>query len=140
MFFAGVGCRVSRGVAECGAVSLGLGDGVSAGATVADEEAVGTGVGDGFFLVDFFLGVALGDAVTEAFLLCGDAVGDGLGTGSLAGCFRRFRVGVGVGVGSKIFLICVPNDSLAASGAATASKRIVQITRPQNVVLIVGNN
>jgi hypothetical protein len=140
MFFAGVECKASQGVAEGRPVSVGLRDGVSAGATVADEEAVGTGVENGSFRLDFFFGVALGEAVAEAFLLCGDAVADALGTGSLARCFRRFRVGVGVGVGSKVFLIFAPNDSSAASGAATAPKRIVQIIRPQNVVLMVGNN
>jgi hypothetical protein len=119
-----VGCIVSRGVAKAGAVSVGLGDGVSAGAAVADGEAVDAGVGDGFFCLDFVFGVGLGDGVGEAFFLPGDAVGDGVSAGFLAGCFRCFRVGVGVGVGSKIFLIFVPNDSSAASGATMEPKKV----------------
>ena len=139
-FFSGVGCKVSRGVAEGGAVSVGLGDGASAGATVADGDAVGVGVGDDFLCVDFVFGVGLGDGVGEVFFLFGEAVGEGLGSDFFTGRFRCFRVGVGVGVGSKIFLIFAPNDSSAARGLVTAPKRIALITRALNVVLIAANN
>jgi hypothetical protein len=137
-FFSGVGCIVCAGVAKGGGVSVGLGDGGSASVTVADGERVG--VADAFLRLDFSFGVAPEDGVGEAFFLLGDAVGDALVAGFSVGCFRCFRVGVGVGVGSKIFLIFVPNDSSAAPGAAIAPKKIAQLTRPQNVVLIAGNN
>jgi hypothetical protein len=139
-FFSRVGCKVSRGLAEGGAVSVELGDGVFAGATVEDGDAVGVGVGDNFLCVDFVFGVGLGDGVGEIFFLFGEAVGDGLGSDFFTGRFRCFRVGVAVGVGSKIFLIFVPNDSSAAPGAATPAKKIAPITRARSVVLIVGNN
>jgi hypothetical protein len=128
-----VGCTVSEGVEVGSGVSVGLGVGVSSGTD-------GLGIGDFPLCFRFVSDVGLGDGVGEAFLLFGDAVGDGLGASFLAGCFQCFRVGVGVGVGSKIFLIFVPNDSSAASGAAMAPKKIAQITTPQNVVLIAGNN
>jgi hypothetical protein len=139
-FLSGAGCKVSRGVAEGHAVSVGLGDGVSAGPTVVDGDTVGVGVGDDFLCVDFVFGVGLGDGVGEILFLFGEAVGDGLGSDFFTGRFRCFRVGVGVGVGSKIFLIFVPNDPSVAPGAATPAKKIAPITRARSVVLIVGNN
>ena len=75
-------------------------------------------MGDAFLRFDFAFGPGLGDGVGEIFFCFGEAVGDGLGVGFFAERFRCFRVGVGVGVGSKIFLIFVPNDSSAASTAA----------------------
>ena len=139
-FFSGVGCRVSRGVAERGGVSVGLGDGVSAGASVPDGDGVGVGVGNDFLRFAFVFGVGMGDGVGEIFLRPGETAGDGVGVVFFAERFRCFRVGVGVGVGSKIFLIFAPNDSSAARGLVTAPKKNAQITRPQNVLLIVGNN
>jgi hypothetical protein len=62
--------------------------------------------------LDFIFGVGLGDGVGEVFFF-GEAVGEGLGVDFFAELFRCLRDGVGVGVGSKIFLIFVPNDSSA---------------------------
>jgi hypothetical protein len=123
--FSGVGCTACDGVAEGRGVSAGLGDGVSTGVTVAD--GVGVGVGDALLRFDFTFGVALGDGVGEAFFSFGEAVGDGLGVALFAGCFRCLRVGVGVGVGSKIFLIFVPNASSAAPPAWPMPNNIATI-------------
>jgi hypothetical protein len=65
---------------------------------------------------DFVFGVAVGDGVGEVFLRFGEAVGDGLGVAFFAERFRCLRVGDGVGVGAKIFLIFVPNDCSATLG------------------------
>ena len=80
------------------------------GVSVTDGDSVGVGVGDAFFRFDF----GVGDGVGEAFFRFGEAVGDGVGVGFFAECFRCLRVGLGVGVGWKIFLIFEPNDSSAA--------------------------
>jgi hypothetical protein len=60
--------------------------------------------------------------VGEIFLCLGEVAGDGLGVGFFAERFRCLRVGAGVGVGSKIFLIFVPNDSSAQPGVTIAPK------------------
>jgi hypothetical protein len=111
-FFSEVGFAVGCGV------SVELGDGVSSG----------LGVGD--FLLCFCLvsGVGLGDGVGEIFLCFGEAVGDGLGVDFFAERFLCLR-GAGVGVGAKIFLIFVLNDSSAAFAVLTAPKKIARIRR-----------
>jgi len=114
----------------------------------------GVGVGDAFFRFDFAFGVALGDragetlffltvavadGVGEAFLGFGEAVGDGLGVDFPVARFRCFRAGVGVGVASKTFLIFVPNDSSAASGAAVVPAKIATVRKSRSIALIAGN-
>jgi len=84
------------------------------------------GVGDVFLCLGLLVGVSVGDGVGET-LCFGEAVGEGLGVGVFARCFRCFRAGVGVGVGSKIFLIFVPSDSSAAFAAQTAPNNIAKI-------------
>ena len=82
----------------------------------------GLGVGD--FLLRFAVlsGVGLGDEVGELLFRFGEPVGDGLGANFFAADFLCFRAGVGVGVGSRIFLIFVPNDSSALAGATIVPK------------------
>ena len=111
----GLGCGVSVGVG----VTLGLGVVVSSGVAVADRDgdSPGAGVGDLFFRFDFVAGVGLGDGGGDVFFRLGEALGDGVGIDFFSGCFRCFRVGVGVGVGSRNFLIFVPNDSSAEFAA-----------------------
>src|SRR6266545_8418327 len=111
-FFSGVGGALAEGVAVSSGVSVGLGG--------------GGGVGEVFlrFVFAFVSGVGLGDGVGEVFFRFGGAVGDGVGVDFLAGRFRCFRVGVGVGVVVRNFLIFVPNDSSAASAAWAAPNRI----------------
>jgi hypothetical protein len=60
--------------------------------------------------------------------------------GFFAGRFRCLRVGVGVGVGSKIFLSFVPTDSSAARGVTIGPKQIVTTRRIRRIILVVGNN
>ncbi len=76
---------------------------------------------------DFLFGVGLGDGVGEAFFCFGDAVGDGLGVAFLVERFRCLRVGAGVGVGAKIFLIFVPNDSSRALAPWAVLNNIARI-------------
>ena len=83
-------------------------------------------MGDPFLRLDFV--VAVGDGVGEVFFRFGEAVGEGLGDVFLAERFRCLRVGVGVGVGSKIFLILGPNDSSAALIAHTVLSNIATIS------------
>ena len=131
-FFSGVGCAVNEGVEVAGGVSVGLGTGVSSGAS-------GLGVGDFLLCFRFVSGVGLGDGVGEIFFCFGEAVGDGLGVGFFAERSRCFRVGVGVGVGSKIFLIFVPNDSSAVPEAGIAVKQIARTKRLRRIVLVAAN-
>jgi len=114
-FFSGVGCAVNECVEVAGGVSVGLGTGVSSGAS-------GLGVGDFLLCFRFVSGVGLGDGVGEIFFRLGEAVGDGLGVAFFAGRVLCLRVGLGVGVGSRIFLIFVPNDSSALAGATIVPK------------------
>src|SRR6266705_1899930 len=104
----GLGCGVSVGVG----VTLGVGVVVSSGGTVADGDAdsLGTGVGDPFFRL-------------------GEALGDGVGVDFFVTRLRCFRVGVGVGVASRSFLIFVPSDSSAAPGATIVPKRMAAIRK-----------
>ena len=71
---------------------------------------------------DLLVGVGVGDGVGEAFFRFEEAVGDGVGV--FAEVFRCLRVGRGVGVGARILLIFVPNDSSAASEALMAANDI----------------
>ncbi len=128
-FFSGVGGALAEGVAVASGVSVGLGDGVSSGDAV--------GEGDAFLRFDFLFGVGLGDGVGEAFFCFGDAVGDGVGVGFFPERFRCLRVGVGVGVGAKIFLIFVPNDSSAAFAAQTVPSNIARIKNARTIALEV---
>ena len=131
-FFSGVGCAVNEGVEVAGGVSVGLGTGVSSGAS-------GLGVGDFLLCFRFVSGVGLGDGVGEIFFRLGEAVGDGLGVAVFAGRLLCLRVGLGVGVGSRIFLIFVPNDSSALAGATIAPKQIATIRKLRRIILVAGN-
>jgi hypothetical protein len=98
------------------------------------EEGLGEASGEGLGLGDFFffgegemlaVGFSVGLGLGDAFFLgegdfSGDAVGFGEGEGDLVAVvfFFVFR-GAGVGVGAKIFLSLLPNDSSA--GAFTAA-------------------
>jgi hypothetical protein len=115
-FFSAAG----RGEREGLGVSVGLGTALSSGVVV--------GVGEALLRFDFVFGVGLGDGAGEVFLLLGEAVGDGVGDAFLVERFRCLRVGAGVGVGSKIFLIFVPNDSSDALIARTVLSNIATIS------------
>lgn len=97
--------------------SAGLGDVVS----VAAGDSVGVGVGDAFLRFDLLL-VGLGDGVGEAFFCLGEAAGDGVGVAFFFRCLR-----LGVGDGSKTFLIFVPNDSSARTAVWIAPNKITKI-------------
>jgi hypothetical protein len=111
---------------------------VSSGVVVAegDGDSLAAGVGDLFLRFRSVAGVTLGDGVGEIFFCFGDALGDGVGVDFFAGRFRCFRVGVGVGVDSRNFLIFVPNDSSAAFGATIAPKKMATIRKTRNIALI----
>ena len=66
----------------------------------------------------------VGDGVGEAFFDFGEAVGVGVG---VAFFFRCLRDELGVGSGSKAFLIFGPNDSWAEGAASTAPNKITRI-------------
>jgi len=74
---------------------------------------------------DLLLGV--GDGVGEAFLPFAEAVGQGVGVGFFVECFRCLRVGVGLGSGSRTFLIFEPNDSSAEGAASMPPNKIIRI-------------
>jgi hypothetical protein len=138
-FFSGVGFAVAEGVAVASEVSVGLGVGVSSGVAVAVGDAPGVGDGEAFFRFPFVSGVALGDGVGEVFFRFGEAVGDGVGVDFLAGRFRCFRAGVGVGVVVRNFLIFVPNGSSALLGATFIPKQIAAMRRLRRATLVAGN-
>ena len=71
---------------------------------------------------DLLLGVAAGDGLGEAFFCFGELAGDGVGVALFFRCLR-----VGVGDGSKAFLIFVPNDSWAGRAASMAPNQIAKI-------------
>ena len=71
---------------------------------------------------DLLFGVGDGDGLGEAFFRFGEVSGDGVGVGFFFRCLR-----VGVGDGSKTFLIFVPTDSSAARPAYGALNRIAVI-------------
>ena len=72
----------------------------------------------------FELLFGVGDKVGEAFFDFGEAVGVGVG---VAFFFRCLRDELGVGSGSKAFLIFGPNDSWAEGSASTAPNKITRI-------------
>ena len=74
---------------------------------------------------DLLLGV--GDGVGEAFLPFAEAVGEGVGVGFFVECFRCLRLGVGLGSGSRTFLIFEPNDSSAEGAASMPPNKIIRI-------------
>jgi hypothetical protein len=111
--FSAPGCGEREGLG----VSVGLGGGVSSG----------LGVGDCLLCFRFVSGVGLGDGVGEIFFRLGEAVGDGLGVGFFAERFLCLRAGAGVGVGAKIFLIFLPNDSSAGLSIKTAPNNSAEI-------------
>lgn len=134
-FFSGAGCAVAEGVAVASGVSVRLGVRVSSGVAVAVGDALGVGDGEAFFRFAFFSGVGLGDGVGEVFFRFGEAVGDGVGVDLLAGLFRCFRAGVGVGVAARDFLIFVPNDSSAASATRKVPNSITIIKNARSIAL-----
>jgi hypothetical protein len=114
-FFPGGACPEGEGAG----VSAGVGDGVSS--------AVGVGDAVAFLRFDLLFGVAVGDGVGEIFFFFGEAVGDEVGEAFCPACFRCLRDGLGVGVGSKTFLIFVANDSSAGCAAQSAPNSIAKI-------------
>ena len=138
-FFSGVGRAVAEGGGVGCGVSLGVDVAVSSGVGVTDGDAAGLGVGDLFFRFDFVSGVGLADGAGEIFFF-GEAVGEGLGVVLVVERLRCFRDGVGVGVGPRNFLIFVPSDSSAASGAAIVPNKIATMIKSRSIALIVGNN
>jgi hypothetical protein len=78
---------------------------------------------------DLLFGVALGDGLGEAFFCFGEVDGDGVGVAFFVRCLR-----LGVGDGSKTFLIFVPNDSSAASAAEAANKSAP--TKKQRIIVL----
>src|SRR5207237_2782379 len=115
--------------------ALGVGVVVSSGEAVTDGDAdsLGAGVGDLFFRFDFVAGVRLGDGVGDVFFRLGEALGDGVGIDFFVPRLRCFRVGVGVGVASRSFLIFVPSDSSAASGTTTVPRRMAAIIKTRGL-------
>ena len=103
--------------------------GVADGAAVADGDSSGVGVGDAFFRFDLLLGVEVGEGVGDAFPRFGEAVGAGVGVVLFVECFRCLRDELGVGSGSRAFLIFEPSDSSAAEAGATALNSIAEIKR-----------
>ena len=132
-FLCVAGRAVAEGVAVASGVSVGLGVAVAVG------DAPGVGDGEAFFRFAFFSGVGVGDGVGEVFLRFGEAVGDGVGVDFLAGRFRCFRAGVGVGVAVRNFLIFVPNDSSALLGAMFSPKQIAAIRRLRRTTFVAAN-
>ncbi len=130
---------VAEGTAVGCGVSVGPGVSVSSGVAVAEGDAPGLGEGDLFLRFRFVSGVGLGDGVGEIFFRFGEVVGEGLGVDFLAGRFLCFRIGVGVGVGSRIFLIFVLNDSSALPGATFIPKQIATTKRHRRTNLVAGN-
>jgi hypothetical protein len=123
---------VGRGEREALGVSVGLRTALSSGVAV--------GVGDALLRFDFVFGVGLGDGVGEIFLCLGEAVGDGVGVAFFVERVLCFRCGDGVGVGARIFLIFVPNDSSPAPGVTIMPKQIVANRKIRRIILIGGNN
>ena len=125
----GVAVGLADGAGDSLGDGLGVGEGLRFFFLVAVGDDSGAGLGEGFF---FFTDTdALEDGVSDGVglgeaLFFGVAVGLGVGDFSAAdfflGCFR----GVGVGVGAKIFLSLVPNDSSADARKA----KFVRIARP----------
>ena len=150
----GVAVGVAEGVGDSVGVTVGEGEGLC----FFFEEALGED-SDGGVAEDFFFfgeAEALGSAFSagveppEAFLFFdeeddGDfsGVADGFGAGALSASsfffgavelLRCFR-GAGVGVGAKIFLISLPNDSSAC--AHSAPPRSIAIKKKVPAILLI---
>ena len=82
----------------------------------------------------FDLLFAVGDGVGEAFFRLAEAVGDGVGVAFFDERFRCLRDGVGLGSGSRTFLIFVPNDSSAAFASWSMPNSIAAKTNNRNVL------
>ena len=80
------------------------------------------GVGDAFLRFDLLLGVAVGEGLGDAFFRFGELSGEGVGVDFFFRCLR-----LGVGDGSKTFLIFVPSESSAGIATSTAPNRIAKI-------------
>jgi hypothetical protein len=128
---AGLGVSLALGVEEGDGDSVGDGVGETAGLRffffgeeLGDDSGVGVGEDFFFFGEEEALGVAVSAGVgLAAFFLgdgafSGDAVGLGEGDFSAVVFFLVCLRGVGVGVGAKIFLSLVPNDSSADARTA----------------------
>ena len=74
---------------------------------------------------DLLLGV--GDGVGETFFRLAEGVGDGVGVAFFDERFRCLRDGVGLGSGSRTFLIFVPNESSVDGAASTAPNKNARI-------------
>ena len=81
---------------------------------------------------DLLLGV--GDGVGEAFFRLAEGVGDGVGGAFFDERFRCLRDGVGLGSGSRTFLIFVPNDSSAAFASWSMPNSIAATANNRNVL------
>ena len=134
-FFCGVGRAVAEGVAVPSRVSVGR----WRSRFLRRGCGCRCGSGRGFFRFVFLSGVGLGDGLGEVFFRFGEAVGEGVGVDFLAGRFRCFRAGVGVGVVVRNFLIFVPNDSSALLGATFNPKQIAAIRRLRRTTLVAAN-
>jgi hypothetical protein len=71
---------------------------------------------------DLLFAVAVGDGLGEAFFCFGELSGAGVGVDFFFRCLR-----LGVGDGSKTFLIFVPSDSSAGRAASMAPNKITRI-------------
>ena len=100
-----------------------MGEGVS----VAAGDSLGVDVGDAFLRFDLLFGVAVEDGL--AFFSFGEDSGDGVGVALFFRCLR-----VGVGDGSKAFLIFVPKDSSAGCAAEAPNKSAP--TKKQRIIVL----
>jgi hypothetical protein len=148
----GVAVGLEKGVGDSAGVGLGEGEGLCFffGEGLGEESDVGVGEVFLFFGEPDALGsdFSARSGLPEAFFFFddegdGDSSGgaDGFGAGDFSApsfffgaveVLRRFR-GVGVGVGAKIFLILLPNDSSA--GARSATPRNIAIKRVPAILL-----
>jgi hypothetical protein len=149
-----VAVGLEEGVGDSSGVGVGDGEGLRFFFGEGFGEESGIGVGEGFF---FFLGeadalgspISLGVGLAEAFFFFeegGDGdfsgVADGFGLGDFSassfffGAVELLRcfLGVGVGVGAKIFLILLPNESSACDRSATP--RSIAIKRKVPAILL----
>jgi hypothetical protein len=108
-------------------LSVGLGAGVSSG----------LGVGELRLCFRFPSGVEVGEGVGEIFLCLGEAVGEGV---EVAFFFRCLLFGAGVGVGSKTFLIFLPNDSSASTDIRSVPQQTVTAKITRAIILGAKNN
>lgn len=142
----GVVLGLGDGIGDSPGVGLGEGDGLRFfffGEALGEESAAGDG--DAFFFLGEMEGLgsgfSVGAGLAASFFFFADegegdfsGVADGFGVGdfsvsafffvavALLRCFR----GAGVGVGAKIFLILLVNDSSAGAGTA----KFVRMVRP----------